>query len=1705
MHFMQRPIRGFRTVLCMVSFGILGSVINCQMLTPQEETVLRRVWKAEQVDSCMTKVNDYATIRYGNPWDFEDGTTERISSFSDGIENPRVENGVLRFTMTRDKVLITWGAYLRTGKYATTEDINIEGGQEGWIGAKIRVRQTAPESRWRMETRQQGNSHLPDYQMKQGNAVLKGTDWQVLDVSVKKPADAFGISIEGPAGNDIQIDSVSIYTALYYGWYRKVFDLPAEKVQNAILNISRPGTVGEVFVNGASVYRTPEGQVDWGSFWKPQPVDIASFLKPGKNVIAVYGQRWGYPPKFMAQGAVNLMSGRQILLLTDSSWKWSGEEAPGWNRPGFDDSAWKQVQVRDLSSSYYAMVGSRPFYTGQVVVDNPYEKKLFYTDSRDVVFSVRIPAAYADEKPALSYRAESQMKNPVSTPKAGTVSRFSRSGDWIVYTVNIGRLPQGIYRASFDFRDPDDPALSRSEEFAVVGPIAQPKVFGTSYEEGMDVELVDRVDCADPKDPHPFYDAAGERGSRIVSSGAMTYRETSSELTYFSYALDFPEPHRPYLICVRYPDDRDRFMTFSMLDFKKRTAQWEAADRMLTYDTCTPGVITGGPGKFPHTGRMEELKFLYWANSGKAAIQIINRPWGGMDTRAAVSEILVYKVKQLPALDVPAGDRLFGLSLEWGDIIGSNFWTDYLTADTRFPNTHAEWFDTLVNYIRYLRFSGQNFVDMGTFMYTGPRYPKRRLVDDSSLEKDFRDLMLRMFEENGICMTALIQYVFSPALYDRYSPTDTEMAAGAETIWQVSRDGVQYKPASVFGQPDRTANPFHPEVQKDILRVVDELLDKFKAYPAFKGISFNVFPGVYGPSLGMDTWRNLANGPLNWGYDDTSIRLFEQDTGIRIPVDPKDPKRFGRRYDWLLANARESWIDWRCERMAKFYREIHAHVKKARPDLITLFKMEIYPVYVDRWLHKSGGQSIRDYMREMALDPSLLAGTKDLYVARFRDHLMSHGEPENFVGWVYATHPDVVRLYDREDSRGLMVFFPFLEVAAPQEKNPQPWPWAWKDNPDLRPSSIAWPVPGHMHYQEAYTRGMADSDPDLVVFGNVDSGIFMGHEQQMRCFARSFRTLPREKFCLLEGPAYDGNVRARELRSKDAYYFMLVNPGWWDATAQVVLSGLKKNDKVVDLASGRDISPDNTGTVALDLPAYAFRGYRVANPQARLISFRVVVPEETVRGYLQDRIETFRRVAEEKKAERVFNDTEWAFYRGRLAQAQELLSRRAWLECNDVVSDGEWNRLFTMKLAKATGGRPWYLIGPFPNDREGKGFRTAYPAEADVLSTGRPDLKKIYEGQGGTASWKKAWPGTREEAAYFDLDETFWPNDWVVAYAFTQVFSPKRQEAIISFGSDDGAKIWLNGREVYSKYEARPLKIGQERIPIILEEGANTLLVKIEEQIGGWGFSLAFQDAGGRPVSGLEYDPDSTAVGSYTMRMFNVAVNDITFNGRPLFTTEYFYFIGSDPNGHTYYPQISREELPYMRPERRTDATTTTYTWKGGVKGKIGNAFGPELVDLDAQVTAAPESIAMTYSVAPRETLGPGPWDPTFLYLAFVSRGSFLWQGKVSFETETGSKEMDLSKAPADGEWTGCVNRVRKVVFPTPEGPVTLAASSEDTGTAIDFYATSKPVAGKEPERLLTLSFRVSGDSKTWRMPKGYRNTIRLQITFPAGQDSAAR
>jgi hypothetical protein len=144
----------------------------------------------------------------------------------------------------------------------------------------------------------------------------------------------------------------------------------------------------------------------------------------------------------------------------------------------------------------------------------------------------------------------------------------------------------------------------------------------------------------------------------------------------------------------------------------------------------------------------------------------------------------------------------------------------------------------------------------------------------------------------------------------------------------------------------------------------------------------------------------------------------------------------------------------------------------------------------------------------------------------------------------------------------------------------------------------------------------------------------------------------------------------------------------------------------------------------------------------------------------------------------------------------------------------------------------WQLAGPFTKDgaTDRELFEIAFPPE-----------------QGGTATWRRV----QAENGIVPLDQLV-GGDNRVAYLRTTLKCARAQKVRIELGSDDGAKVWLNGEVIHAHNVNRGYTPSEDKFEGQLREGANVLLVKVTQGGGGWTVGVRVRAPDGARPEGVE-------------------------------------------------------------------------------------------------------------------------------------------------------------------------------------------------------------------------------------------------------------
>jgi dipeptidyl aminopeptidase/acylaminoacyl peptidase len=174
--------------------------------------------------------------------------------------------------------------------------------------------------------------------------------------------------------------------------------------------------------------------------------------------------------------------------------------------------------------------------------------------------------------------------------------------------------------------------------------------------------------------------------------------------------------------------------------------------------------------------------------------------------------------------------------------------------------------------------------------------------------------------------------------------------------------------------------------------------------------------------------------------------------------------------------------------------------------------------------------------------------------------------------------------------------------------------------------------------------------------------------------------------------------------------------------------------------------------------------------------------------------------------------------------------------------------------------KQWLVLAPIPfADRTHEGALKALDQE-QIQPEGelRPRAgHRVKVGQN-----ELIWSALRGEDYLIDFNQLSGKlTEWSVAYAICYIKSEAdRTGLLMKVGSDDQAKVYLNGKRIYRCEEAQDYVADRDPVEgVELKAGFNVLVFKVVNEVAGWRGSVRFTDAAGQPVKGIHVTPEPPA------------------------------------------------------------------------------------------------------------------------------------------------------------------------------------------------------------------------------------------------------
>ncbi len=1306
--------------------------------------------------------------------------------------------------------------------------------------------------------------------------VLTGTNWSDLlfkDNAVQFPTpDGFEFIIAGRRGDVFEIEQVRISQPVTAGVCRREFLLPTGKVWRAVAMVAAGMPDGThyqnvrmrslLFINGRAVPR--RGPVYWQH---AAALDLAPYLQSGTNCVGF--EYYGVPPHaptVYLQMNVIMESGETINLRTDDSWKaLDGLPPPtGWNAPGFDDVNWAPVRTQDYifrPRSYFDGSVLVPEHDGLIVIANPLRDQLYYTDQEEIQFDIALPPGLAGRQPALEYAVGRAGADGLSSVEStGMQDGFEARPGGLAAKISAGRLPGGVYTIALTLKAGGEIVEQRPREpFMVIRKLDQKVAAGADYLDGLDLELEDAIDFTNPDDSRPWIEwiarygkeAQGVEQPRIINKDGLTYREGADGLgSGFSFRLNpFRHPGDFYLMELEYPDDAER-------DFVA-----VVASKFGVGADAQTGVGVGTGGKYRLTHHPQKLYWLHVADSGVHSIDIVNCSERVLRPAAACSLKIHHVRGDLPAMAFGT-NRMFGTLNErcyYESGHGLNFGVDTprtLASEQEKDKTWPPlrrfiqdlvWMQaTADKYTQYLKFAGQNTHMIGVWQYNRMNTGLVRDFDlpTSRIVPCLKRVMARTFDVNNIKFGASVQLMKFDDIVTLAN--NAQVAQGADTVWAVNAKGEQLPP---MGAKRECINWVHPLVQERFYGMIGELADIFDM-PNFTGVHLMIgTPDLLYPYKGGNAFTEALNI-----YDDHSFAAFARDAGLKLPFDDTGPGRFARRAAYLGdPGNKAAFRSWRCRAAFEFVDGARKVLQERRGDLDVMCGiMGVNPVSMEYW---DGTElPFHEFMRGFSIDP-VLFGRSGIWLGQTLMSWSLYGTSyggrsshRNADIWRKAADSAVYNVFNQGGARYAfaMINQAEISVSAPghKAKGTSGGELAMGDWVLERYKIRANGQPSGASAREVFVQALLTAEPDRLLYGFSDINLPIGHEQELREFARVYTALPVERFLPVLETGLESNLAIRQLRKDGQMFFYVANPT--PLRLKAVLE-INSDQPVLPLAGGEALKisagSGSQKIMALELAPFGLAAGKSDSPNLEIVSYKIENPPEAERAYFTDIRKEIGELLSDRSLAGMLDQAAREFFDARLAALDQALAGHAYGQAYAILTQDRFWRIYREDLHNRN-----------------------LPTDTGMFLTDGWQVSKIIEHKGSVSN--APWVGLAQNAGWRPIPADDPTSGRIGVQA---VYPPGHGDGIIylanrihvrlpgkyslRLGHDGGARIFMDGRPLACDPKSRPpITPDRTQADLDLAAGEHELVIAFDLNNGNaWGIRCRFAKADNQPIRVVDF------------------------------------------------------------------------------------------------------------------------------------------------------------------------------------------------------------------------------------------------------------
>lgn len=679
----------------------------------------------------------------------------------------------------------------------------------------------------------------------------------------------------------------------------------------------------------------------------------------------------------------------------------------------------------------------------------------------------------------------------------------------------------------------------------------------------------------------------------------------SPDASWEAYALPIAQPGRPHIVEIEYPSDVPQTLGISLLE---PNASGGIAPIGLDSGIDVPAPLPGVEG----SPRLLKHRLIFWPRTNAPLLLVSNLR---DRTPAVYGKIRVLADgERLPHASVPParqGQRLIAAYMD-RPLLPQNFGAPE-SFDSWSGRSLIDWityYESGVRLVDYLQHVGYNGLMLSVLADGSTIYPSEVLeptprydtgmffsAGQDPVRKDFLEMLLRLFDREGMQLIPTLEFA-SPlpeleAMRRELGPTKSQ------SLEWIGPDG---KPYSAVYPPQRGQSPYYnsldPRVQRAMLAVAKELIDRYAQHQSFAGLALRLSPEGYAQLPGPE-----------WGLDDETITRFANDAGVSVPGE--GPNRFAERIAFLAQEPnRRKWLEWRAAELGKFHAQLQELIAAVRPDAklylagagaigAANLETELRPslprrATLSETLLRVGIDS-RNYLdnsRIVLLRPERCAPTSELNVKALEMEL--------------AELPDADRYFQNTASTGSLFFHPPREIRIDSfdQKSPIKPSYTWL---------VAQTSASDKFNRCRFVHSLATLDAQAVFDGGWLLPI--GQEDSIRDLIAAYRMLPAVKF----QPVVDKQSSSQPVTFRTgAYagktYLYAVNDAPFRVAAKLRVAATA-NCRIEELTGARKISPlkpDKEGgaTWEVQLEPYDLVAVQLSDPAAQLARPQVSWPDD---------------------------------------------------------------------------------------------------------------------------------------------------------------------------------------------------------------------------------------------------------------------------------------------------------------------------------------------------------------------------------------------------------------------------------------------------------------------------------------------------------------